>query len=115
MRPQSKGKIVLVPRPVLAAMKNREEGDILQSCRIKGAGFPVHLEGQPSMMALGSAQSESESCSVVDTLCNPMDWRVPGILQATILEWVAIPFSRGSSQPRNRTRVSCIAGGFFTN
>ena len=32
-----------------------------------------------------------------------------------ILEWVAYPFSRGSSQPRNRTRVSCIAGGFFTN
>ena len=32
-----------------------------------------------------------------------------------ILEWVAYPFSRGSSWPRNRTRVSCIAGGFFTN
>ena len=32
-----------------------------------------------------------------------------------ILKWVAYPFSRGSSQPRNRTRVSCIAGGFFTN
>ena len=32
-----------------------------------------------------------------------------------ILEWVAYPFSRGSSKPRNRTRVSCIAGGFFTN
>ena len=32
-----------------------------------------------------------------------------------ILEWVAYPFSRGSSQPRNRTRVSCIAGGVFTN
>ena len=31
------------------------------------------------------------------------------------LEWVAFPFSRGSSQPRNQTRVSCIAGGFFTN
>lgn len=58
MRPQSKGKIVLVPRPVLAAMKNREEGDILQSCRIKGAGFPVHLEGQPSMMALGSVMGK---------------------------------------------------------
>ena len=31
-----------------------------------------------------------------------------------ILEWVAYPFSRGSSQPRNQTRVSCITGGFFT-
>ena len=33
----------------------------------------------------------------------------------SILEWVAYPFSRGSSQPRNRTGVSCVAGGFFTN
>ena len=38
---------------------------------------------------------------------------VQGILQARILEWVACPFSSGSSWPRNRTRVSCIAGGFF--
>ena len=37
-----------------------------------------------------------------------------GILQARILEWVAIPFSRGTSQPRDRTQVSCIAGKFFT-
>ena len=40
---------------------------------------------------------------------------VYGILQARILEWVAFPLSRGSSQPRNQTKVSCIAGGFFTN
>ena len=37
------------------------------------------------------------------------------ILQARILEWVAIPFSRGSSQPRDRTQASRIAGGFFTS
>ena len=53
------------------------------------------------------------------TLCGPMGYSlpgssVPGILQARILEWVAIPFSRGSSQPRNRIRVSCMAGRFFT-
>ena len=40
---------------------------------------------------------------------------VRGIIQARILEWVAISFSRGSSQPRNRTWVSCIAGRFFTD
>ena len=40
---------------------------------------------------------------------------VHGILQARILEWVAISFSRASSQPRNRTHVSCIVGRFFTN
>ena len=39
---------------------------------------------------------------------------VHGIPQASILEWVAISFSRGYSQPRDQTRVSCIAGGCFT-
>ena len=48
-------------------------------------------------------------------LYDPMDCIVHGILQARILEWVAFLFSRGSSQPRNWTRVSCIAGRFFTN
>ena len=49
------------------------------------------------------------------TLCDPMDYTVHGILQARILEWVAFSFSRGSSQPRNRTQVSSIAGRFFTS
>ena len=52
------------------------------------------------------------------TLCNPMHCSLPGsihgIFQARILEWVAISFSRGSSWPRDRTQVSCIAGGRFT-
>ena len=53
-------------------------------------------------------------------LCDPMDCSLPGssvngILQARILEWVAIPFSRRSSQPRDRTQVFWIAGRFFTN
>ena len=51
------------------------------------------------------------------TLCNPMDGSLPGssvhgILQARILGWVAIPFSRWSSWPRNWTQVSCIVGRF---
>ena len=54
------------------------------------------------------------------TLCNGMEHSllgspVHGILQARILEWVAIPFSRKASQPRNRTQVSCIAGRLFTD
>ena len=44
-----------------------------------------------------------------------VDYAVHGILQARILEWVAFPFSRGSSQPRDRTQVSCIASRFFTS
>ena len=44
-----------------------------------------------------------------------MDYTVHGILQARILEWIAVPFFRGSSQPKDRTQVSCSAGGFFTD
>ena len=47
------------------------------------------------------------------TLCDPTDYTVPGLLQARILEWVAFPFSGGSSQPRDQTQVSRIAGGLF--
>ena len=49
------------------------------------------------------------------TLCEPMDYTVHGILQARILEWVAFPFSRGSSQTRDQTQVSLFAGRFFTS
>ena len=64
-----------------------------------------------------SRVSVTQSCP---SLCDPMDCSPPGssahgILQARILEWVAIPFSRGSSRPRDQTQVSCIAGIFFTD
>ena len=49
------------------------------------------------------------------TLCNLMDYTIHGILLVRILEWLALSFSRGSSQPRDRAQVSCIAGGFFTS
>ena len=60
-------------------------------------------------------KSENEVAQSCPTLCDPMDSLVVhGILQARILEWVAFPFSRGSSQPRDQTQVSCIVGRFFT-
>ena len=76
------------------------------SLLLKGAPFP----GPESELL-----SESESCSVVSDSLQPLTYRVHGILQARILEWVAYPFFRGSSPPRNWTGVSCIAGGFFTS
>ena len=54
----------------------------------------------------------TQSCP---TLCDPMQYRVHGILQARILEWVATLFSKESSQPRDQTQVSHIAGRFLTN
>ena len=64
-------------------------------------------------------KSESEVTQSFPTLCDPMDCSPPGfsvhgIFQARVLEWVAISFSRGSSPPRDRTLVSCIAGRCFT-
>ena len=62
---------------------------------------------------------ESEVAQLCPTLCDPMDCSlsgssVHGIFQARVLEWIAISFSRGSSRPRNRTRISHIAGRRFT-
>ena len=58
------------------------------------------------------AQSRPTLCDPTD--CSPPVSSVQGILQARILEWIAIPFSRGSSQPMDQTLVSCIAGKLFT-
>ena len=68
-------------------------------------------------LSLTDAKTKSEvkfiqSCL---TLCDPMVYTVHGILQATVLEWVAIPFFRWSSQPRDWIQVSRIAGKFFTS
>ena len=62
---------------------------------------------------------ESEVAQSCLPLCNPMDCSLPGssihgIFQARILEWFAISFSRGSSQPGDRTQVSLLAGRYFT-
>ena len=69
-----------------------------------------------SCAIVGTHVLVAQSCP---TLCNPTDYSLPGpsvhgILQAIILEWLAIPFSKGTSHPRDRTLVSCIAGRFFT-
>ena len=63
--------------------------------------------------------TESVSLSAVSNSLQPMDCSLSGfsaheILQARILEWVAMPFSRRSSQSRDQTQVTCVAGGLFT-
>ena len=62
----------------------------------------------------------SEVAQSSPTLCNSMDYSLPissihRIFQTRVLEWVAISFSRGSSQPRDQTQVSSITGRFFTS
>ena len=65
-----------------------------------------------SVSGLAHAQSCPALCDPMD--CSLSDSSVHGILQARILEWVVMPTFNGSSQPRDRTQVSRIAGGFFT-
>ena len=77
---------------------------------------PESEPGSPALPAdslpTAAAAKLLQSCP---TLCELMDYTDHGILQARILKWVAVPFSRRSSQPRDQTQVSHIAGGFFTS
>ena len=68
------------------------------------------LLGRKVMTNLGV--KVTQSCL---TICNLIDYTVHGLLQAKILEWVAFPLSRGSSQSRDSTQVSHIASGFITS
>ena len=87
-------------------------------------GSPVHIV-RPEILPLSSIPPFLSHCTYSEvaqsclTLCNPVDCSLPcssvhGIFQARVLEWVAISFSRGSSQTRDQTWVSCIVGRHFT-
>ena len=71
---------------------------------------PVNPKGNQPWIFIGS--DATQSCPAV---CNPIDSAFHGILQTRILEWVAFPFFKGSSQPRDRTQAFHIAGGVFIN
>ena len=78
---------------------------------VAGRSLQFEPPGKPNK----DFESESESHSVMSDSLQPMDYTIRGILQARILELVTFLFSRGSSQPRDPTQVSRIAGGFFTS
>ena len=80
-----------------------------------GKGKPGRLSDGLSWGRVRTRGSERGWLSCVQLFATPWTYTVHGILRARILEWVAIPFSRGSSQPRDRTQVSCTAGRFFTS
>ena len=79
---------------------------------IKTIIFPVVMYGCEKW-TINKDESDREVAQPYLTLCDHMDYTVHGVLQARILEWVAIPFSSASSQPRDGTQVSHIAGRFF--
>ena len=75
----------------------------------------IHLLREIHFVLYNGHKKAHESCSVMPDSLQPHGLHIHGILQARILEWVAVLVSRGSSQPRDRTQVSHIAGGFFTS
>ena len=90
-------------------------------CRSPGDLSDLGIKPESLMSPALAGKFFTTVCEVTQsclTLCNPMGCSPPGssvhgILQARILEWVTIFFSRGSSQPRDQTQVSCIAGRHF--
>ena len=81
---------------------------------LAGGFFTTCPPGKPISPTTLKWRSEMKVAQLCPNLCDHMEHTVHRILQARILEWVAIPFSRGSSRHRDQTWVSCIAGGFFT-
>ena len=75
------------------------------------AGSTLRLE-PPRKHCLSGGGLAAKSCLTL-VIHKPARLLFSGISQARMLEWIAIPFSRGSSQPRGRTHVACIAGRFF--
>ena len=96
-------------RPDLTVTWGQEERGMTED---KMAGWHYRLDGPISSVgALACVCAKSlQSCL---TLCDPIDSSVHGILQAGILEWIAMPSSRGSSGPRNRTCVSYVLHWLF--
>ena len=90
--------------PVLSGGENGKTNSVVSMT----TGVAKHTHSE-----LDSKQAKWKALSRVWLSATPRT--VHGILQARILEWVGFPFSRGSSQPRDQTQVSHIAGRFFTS
>ena len=81
--------------------------------------YPLNVSSIPKLWESKLFPKTNEVAQSCPTLCDPMDCSLPGssihgIFQARVLEWAAISFSRRSSQPRDQTQISCIAGRRFT-
>ena len=104
----SKGRRKWQPSPVCLPEESQGRRSLV-GCRLWGC--------RESDMTEATQQQEIKVkvIQLCPALCNPMDYKGYGILRARILELVTFPFSRGYSQPRDQTQVSCIAGRFFAS
>ena len=101
-----------LPRPLLGDLPTSR----MEPISLMSPAFCIGRWGSLLLAPPGKPMKEevkvTQSCL---TLWDPMNYTVHEILQTRILEWVAFPLSRESSQPRDRTQVSCIECGFFTS
>ena len=81
---------------------------------VKAMIYPVVMYGYESWI-INKAESESESRSAISNTLQPHGLYSPWSSLGQNTGWVAFPFSRGYSRPRDWTQISCMAGGFFTN
>ena len=108
-----RGKVRRGKRPLSSSFFSRHQTSVISPSSTSGGGVFLSLHNQARTVITCSA---AKLCL---TLCDPMDCLLPGssvlgISQAGILEWVAVSFSRRSSQLRDHIHVSCLAGGFST-
>ena len=115
--------------PTILCLVTQEQLDLILNSQLKCRLMPTLWEVAPLhtwqpviphhfvyfLHSTVFSQSDVKVTQLHPTLCNPTDYTVYGIFQARILDWVAVPFSRGFSQPRDRTQVFCIAGRFFNS
>jgi len=94
----------------LQCMKVKSQSEVAQSCPTLATPW---TEAYQALLSMGF--SRQKYWSWVPLPSPPIDYTVHGILQARIMEWVAVPFCRASSHPRDQTQVSCIAGRFLTS
>ena len=104
--------------PTEITPESRQEHKELEGNDKHAKGALTVQKKKRNKLKMPISQSFRVSPSVLSTLCNHMDcsllgFSVHGILQARILEWVAIHFSRRSTQTRDQTHISCIVGIFF--
>ena len=116
------GKAMVFPVVIWIWEVDHKEGLALKNWCFWPVALEKTLESPLDCREIKPVYPKGKESAVVQwcpTLCDPMDCCLPGssvrgIFQARVLKWVVISFSRGSSQPRNRTWVSHIAGRHFT-
>ena len=102
---------------LVKALKLR--GTLLVMAEMYDLPSPWHMQWPCAVLLVNIFESESVSCSEMPNSLRPLGCSLPGssvhgILQARMLEWAAIPFFRGLSQPRDCAQISCTGGKFFT-